>query len=904
MKKKLRTISLLATVLTMIIGTLVIIGWVTHNDFLMSIVPGGVKMKFNSALCFLLSSMVLLLHFFPVKNKLQHRIPIAFSVLVSLTGLLTLLEYIFNYNIGIDEFFVRDELSPSAIHYAGRMSPLSALNFLLIGIGLLLLNNKKTAIYQFHYLSSIAFVSLIMLISFNFISDIPTFIRLPIHVAVGFITLSAAIYFAQSMMQTKISFERTLYSGFIAAIVLLSVIGIFSSYYNDQRISTTQWVDHTNEVLSEAEQILSLTKDFDSGSRGYIILGDSNYLGYFTLAKDSIFSHIKRLKELTVDNAPQQVRIDSLTVLVDKRIDFSLQLIQLRNEKGFEAARSLLATGLGKFYTDQIRYAVSEIKQDEKRLLSQRENQNNVTIASFNRAYLAFLTSVFILLTFILFSIRNNIAIRKKAEAVLQNSNDRNKIFVEQAPNAIAMFDKNMCYMAASQRWVTDYELEGKQLVGSSHYAIFPEIGDDWKTIHQECLNGAINVCEEARFERLDGSEQWIAWDVRPWHISNGIIGGIIMYTADISRRKNAEKIIHEERMLLRTLVDNIPLNVYVKDLKSRKTLVNRKEMEYLSVKNSIELLGKDDFELYPTESAILSVEEDQQVFLSGEAIIDKETLNVKKDGSNAWFLTSKIPLKNANGEISGLVGLSYNITERKEAAEKLRRYSILESKSKEMEQFAYIASHDLREPLLTIINYIELLIEDFGENLDEEAKRYTTSISGAAHRMDQLIHGLLDYSRLSKIKQLQDADCNEIVKEVQADLNLLITSSGASIIVEELPLLKAYPLELKLLFQNLINNAIKFRRKGVSPEIHITSNKIKDGWQFEIRDNGIGIKEYDKRKIFIMFQQLHNKNEYPGTGIGLAHCKKIAELHNGSIWVESKSEHSSSFCFTIVTES
>ena len=779
MKKKLRTISFLATVLTMIIGTLVIIGWVTHNDFLMSIIPGGVKMKFNSALCFLLSSMVLLLHFSPVKNKLQHRIPIAFSVFVSLTGLLTLLEYIFNYNIGIDEFFVRDELSSSAIHYAGRMSPLSALNFLLIGIGLLLLNNIKTAIYQFHYLSSIAFVSLIMLISFNFISDIPTFIRLPIHVAVGFITLSAAIYFAQSMMQTKISFERTLYSGFIAAIVLLSVIGIFSSYYNDQRISTTQWVEHTNEVLSEAEQILSLTKDFDSGSRGYIILGDSNYLGYFTLAKDSIFSHIKRLKKLTVDNAPQQVRIDSLTVLVDKRIDFSLQLIQLRNEKGFEAARSLLATGLGKFYTDQIRYAVSEIKQDEKRLLSQRKNQNDVIIASFNRAYLAFLTSVFILLTFILFSIRNNIAIRK-----------------------------------------------------------------------------------------------------------------------------NAEKIIHEERMLLRTLIDNIPLNVYVKDLKSRKTLVNRKEMEYLGVKDSIELLGKDDFELYPIESAILSVEEDQQVFLSGQAIIDKETLNVKKDGSNTWFLTSKIPLKNANGEISGLVGLSYNITERKEAAEKLRRYSILESKSKEMEQFAYIASHDLREPLLTIINYIELLIEDFGENLDEEAKRYTTSISGAAHRMDQLIRGLLDYSRLSKIKQLQDADCNEIVKEVQADLNLLITSSGANIIVEELPLLKAYPLELKLLFQNLINNAIKFRRKGVSPEIHITSNKIKDGWQFEIRDNGIGIKEYDKSKIFIMFQQLHNKNEYPGTGIGLAHCKKIAELHNGSIWVESKSEHSSSFCFTIVTES
>lgn len=130
---------------------------------------------------------------------------------------------------------------------------------------------------------------------------------------------------------------------------------------------------------------------------------------------------------------------------------------------------------------------------------------------------------------------------QKLAEAEINESNKRNRIFVEQAPHAIAMFDKNMCYLAASQQWVKDYNLSGKQLIGQSHYEIFPEIGDDWKKIHQECLKGAINRVDEAYFERADGTDQWITWDVRPWYISDRDIGGLIMYTADITHIKNKD---------------------------------------------------------------------------------------------------------------------------------------------------------------------------------------------------------------------------------------------------------------------------------------------------------------------------------------------------------------------------
>ena len=117
-----------------------------------------------------------------------------------------------------------------------------------------------------------------------------------------------------------------------------------------------------------------------------------------------------------------------------------------------------------------------------------------------------------------------------------------NKIFIEQAPTAIAMLDKDMRYIAVSQRWISDYKMEGKEIIGRSHYDIFPEIGEDWKINHQKCLNGAIDICEEAPFKRADGTIQWIYWDVRPWYISEGEIGGLLMHTGDITPQKEREK--------------------------------------------------------------------------------------------------------------------------------------------------------------------------------------------------------------------------------------------------------------------------------------------------------------------------------------------------------------------------
>lgn len=231
------------------------------------------------------------------------------------------------------------------------------------------------------------------------------------------------------------------------------------------------------------------------------------------------------------------------------------------------------------------------------------------------------------------------------------------------------------------------------------------------------------------------------------------------------------------------------------------------------------------------------------------------------------------------------------------------QRTSQLESKNKELEQFAYVASHDLQEPLRTISAFVELLQQQYKGRLDDNADKFLDYLHNASERMKVLINDLLDYSRIGREKESRQVDCNILVKEVMADLNKIIRETGTTVHASSLPVLQAYPTELKLLFQNLISNSIKFRKADLPPAVNIGSVKDNGHWKFFVQDNGIGIDEQFLDRIFIIFQRLHTRSEYEGSGIGLAHCKKIVELHGGRIWVESKPGEGSRFYFTIGNE-
>lgn len=224
----------------------------------------------------------------------------------------------------------------------------------------------------------------------------------------------------------------------------------------------------------------------------------------------------------------------------------------------------------------------------------------------------------------------------------------------------------------------------------------------------------------------------------------------------------------------------------------------------------------------------------------------------------------------------------------------------ILKNQNKELEQFTYITSHDLQEPLRSLVSFTELLEQEFAGKLDGNGDLYIDFIAKSSRRMQELVKGLLDYSRIGREKQLVEVDCNQIVKDVLSDMAITLAESEAKISVDDLPKLSGYATELRQLFQNLISNAVKFRKKGVVPEVKISVQEREKDWLFAIQDNSIGIDEKDMHKLFVIFKRLNNREEYEGTGIGLAHCKKIVELHGGTIWAESKLGEGSTFKFTI----
>ncbi|WP_339810534.1 ATP-binding protein [uncultured Imperialibacter sp.] len=236
-----------------------------------------------------------------------------------------------------------------------------------------------------------------------------------------------------------------------------------------------------------------------------------------------------------------------------------------------------------------------------------------------------------------------------------------------------------------------------------------------------------------------------------------------------------------------------------------------------------------------------------------------------------------------------------------KSKKELLAKNAILAQQNKELAQFAYITSHDLQEPLRSLLSLVELLKNDLVGNLNEQTSLYLKYIVESSNRLKELVKGLLDYSRIGKDRQMEVVDCDAILHGVLADLAVVIEEAGGvNITSTPLPKIRGYKVELRLLFQNLIANAIKFKKTGSRPAINISAQRKNRSWQFSVKDNGIGFESEHSETIFMIFKRLHNRDEYPGTGIGLAHCKKIIDLHAGKIWAKPRPGRGSTFFFTI----
>jgi PAS domain S-box-containing protein len=283
-----------------------------------------------------------------------------------------------------------------------------------------------------------------------------------------------------------------------------------------------------------------------------------------------------------------------------------------------------------------------------------------------------------------------------------------------------------------------------------------------------------------------------------------------------------------------------------------------------------------------------------------GNAEINVE-ITVDREGVERTHELSMSPLLDWKGRFIGQVVLTKDITERIQSEADLRRYAEkLERSNQELERFAYIASHDLQEPLRSISSYTQLLANRYKGKLDEDADDFIFYIVNGVARMQQLIDDLLEYSRVETHgKAFRETDTTQLLERVLNALEISIQESGAKVSHNGMPTINADSTQLAQLFQNLIGNALKFR--STRPlEIEIKTEQEGDSWHFVVSDNGIGIEEKYFDRIFQIFQRLHSLEEYPGTGIGLAICKRIVDRHGGRIWVESIPGVGSSFHFTL----
>ncbi|MGA2516719.1 MAG: PAS domain S-box protein [Thermodesulfobacteriota bacterium] len=368
----------------------------------------------------------------------------------------------------------------------------------------------------------------------------------------------------------------------------------------------------------------------------------------------------------------------------------------------------------------------------------------------------------------------------------------------------------------------------------------------------------------------------------------------------DITQRKRMEEALRESEEKYRTILENIEDGYYESDLKGNLTFFNDSVCRIWQYSKE-ELLGLNNRQYMDQENARKAFQAYHNVYQSGEPgrVCDYEI--IRKDGTRRCIEASISLRKDSSGKPIGFRGIVRDVTERRQAEEVLRvKTEELARSNRDLEQFAYVASHDLQEPLRMVTSYVQLLARRYNGKLDSEADEFINFAMDGSIRMRKLINDLLTYSRVkTKGKALEPTDCESVLSQSLDNLKVAIEENGALVTHDSLPTVMADNPQLVELFQNLIGNAIKFRGSE-PPRIHVSAGRNGKGWIFSVRDNGIGIApEYSKR-IFIIFQRLHSREKYAGTGIGLAICQKIVERHGGRIWVESEAGKGATFYFTL----
>jgi len=682
------------------------------------------------------------------------------------------------------------------------------------------------------------------------------------------------------------------------AILALLFIGTTSYRWMTVSDESTRWVWHTHEILLNIQDLLLSMERIDSSSREFASTGNESVLEPYHASVQRVAEDREAIRSLTLDNGIQQRQLPAVAKLAAEKIQHADRVIDLRRTQGLAAATAALGSESDKQIKDEFQAAVDNLQSEELRLQAQRSaktewysNQSKIFLI------LGTLFAILVISATGWTTVRD-ISNRKAAEA-------RYRGLLEAAPDGMVVVDQSGAIVLLNVQAEKHFGYRSDELLGQKVTNIIPEgfaerlIADGTRTA-AEALAQQIGTGIELYGRRKDGSEFPIEIMLSPLESAEGIL--VTAAIRDITTRKDAERHLAQMEARYRGLLEAAPDGMVVVDQSGAIVLLNVQAEKHFGYRSD-ELLGQKVTNIIPEGFAERLIADGTRT--TAEALAQQigtgiELYGRRKDGSEFPIEIMLSPLESTEGIL--VTAAIRDITVRREAEANLaQKVEELNRSNEELEQFAYIASHDLQEPLRMVASYTQLLSKRYKGRLDSDADEFIAFAVDGASRMQRLIQDLLAYSRVGKKgSELLDVSSEESLLLAINNLRSAIEDSGALVTHDPLPRVMADEVQLTQLLQNLVGNAIKYQRPGV-PLIHVSAVRNDKGmWLFSIRDNGLGIDSQFFEKIFGMFQRLHKREEFAGTGMGLAICKKIVERHGGEISVESQPGVGSTFHFTL----
>lgn len=837
-------------------------------------------------------------------------------------------------------------------------------------------------------------------------------------------------------MRTIHPYNRNLAAAIVLLVIAVFIVISFSIYQSGKVNASAKLLYHTQDVILHTEILMTYTIDRTKNVKEYLLTGDMRVIQKKDSLSRQMIAETEVIKALTKDNPLQQQRIDSITLLIKKRNAVLDELFYNYNKQNEQATILVKKVENSDAVVNETRSYIEAMQQTEIELLESRKQLNEERVKNLGYVFVAAILLILALFFFIFRKIaseirqkrqlaealeKSNIELEKQvAEGSVQLSTYKHSLVetLENMTEGYIELDRNWRYTYVNKRIEEMTFHNAEQMLGKNIWEEFPEAVDSetYKVFHDVMENGGYQV----QIDYLASADLW--YESHVYSSSTGIF----VFIRNITKKKKIELELQANLQSLKDYqfaVDQASI-VSITDKDGVLNYVNENYCK-ASGYSSKELLGVNVFSINPEFLGSATGSEMLQTVQSGK-VWKGERISSGKSGRVYWLYSTIIPFLDKEQQPYQYLTISFDITEKKLAEEKVintltenniilesiddafyalnknwiitycnsfaeklfrkpkhevigksilevipevvdspfykyfidasagksirnveeyshrmgnwynltvypyetgfalyfkdvsfRKQSELEllalnqsltkqkeeltASNKELEQFAYVASHDLQEPLRMITSYLTAIEKKYRELLDDRGKRYIDFAVDGGRRMRQIILDLLDFSRVGRTDdKLEEVDVALLLEEIKILYSTLIAEKNATLLIGKMPLLTAYKAPLRQVFQNLVNNALKYSSRQEPVQISISANDTETHWQFEVKDNGIGIDEEFFGRIFVLFQRLHIREEYAGNGIGLAIAKKIVQNMGGEIWVASEEGKGATFYFTI----